>query len=210
MGRHRRRRRHPTPSGDSDSAVSANSSVFRHFRNSVDRICNRPKTTILESIDPHVPIKIPGVDVSQPQRASFRPQLFHRASRTVRGTTRSASHRRSKKPSSTMACIAQIRAVPATVAPRLSLRSNRRAGASHSPTFPTRRRDGHEAAARPGLGGVEARDKCRIARANADDSSRVPSETFVSTGASPPDPLDRTDLASSQRQPHVYPLKQTS
>ena len=138
VGRHRRRRRHPTPSGDSDSAVSANSSVFRHFRNSVDRICNRPKTTILESIDPHVPIKITGVDVSQPQRASFRPQLFHRASRTVRGTTRSASHRRSKKPSSTMARIAQIRAVPATVAPRLSLRSNRRAGASHSPTFPTR------------------------------------------------------------------------
>merc|ERR1711990_1542 len=43
------------------------------------------------------------------------------------GTTRSASHRRSKKPSSTMARIAQICAVPATVAPRLSLRSNRRA-----------------------------------------------------------------------------------
>ena len=58
---------------------------------------------------------------------------------------------------------------------------------------------------RPGLGGVEARDKCRFARANADDSSRVPFATFVSTGASPPDPLDRTDLASSQRQPHVYP-----
>lgn len=94
--------------------------------------------------------------------------------------------------------------------PRPSLPASRSAatGAPVRPTrqlFPPDRRDGHEAAARPGLAGVEARDKCRFARANADDSSRVPFATFVSTGASPPDPLDRTDLASSQRQPHVYP-----
>ena len=143
--------------------------------------------------------------MSQPQRASFRPQLFLRASRTC------AAQRVAPR-------IVEARNLPArwpaslrfARSPRPSLPASRSAatGAPVRPTrqlFPPDRRDGHEAAARPGLGGVEARESCRFARANADDSSRVPSATFVSTGASPPEPLDRTDLASSQRQPHVYP-----